>query len=150
MDIDRIKNAITSYFRNNQLLSQRLPQAYILYHALKKNGKHPKLIMGYLVNHHLMVYYLHYWVELDGDVHDIIGESYNKVAYKLSSEVEVREKLSIHMLDNYINMDSSALENKRIKSFTACTNGLFFEDLHATASTETYKKIRAIYDGLVS
>ena len=126
MDVNEIKHCITAYFRGNNLLSHRLPQAYILYKSLKTIGKEPTLHMGYLVNHELLLYYIHYWVELDGEIHDIIGESYN---IQLTKEVELRINLSIHLIDNYINMDSVAVETSRISSYDACMAGMFVENL---------------------
>lgn len=147
MDVYEIKHCITTYFRSNNLLSQRLPQAYILYNSLQKDGKNPTLFMGYLVNHDLLLYYIHYWVELDGVVHDIIGESYNM---RLTKEVDLRLELSIHILDNYINMDSPAIENKREASYKACMRGMFFEWLSASVNPDVYEKIMGIYNKLIN
>lgn len=144
--MNEIKHCITSYFRSNNLLSQRLPQAYILYKSLQNAGKQPILHMGYLVNHQLLLYYIHYWIELDGEIHDIIGESYNT---PLTKEVELKLKLSIHILDTYINMDSSVVENKRISSYDACMRGMFFECLNAMVTPEIYEKIMVIYNKLI-
>ena len=141
--VDEIKHHITSYFRSNNLLSQRLPQAYILYKSLQTIGKQPTLCMGYLINHHILLYYIHYWIELDGQVHDIIGESYNT---QLTSEVELRMNLTIDIIDNYINMDSIAVEKKRHGGYNACMRGMFFESLSATVDPEIYDKIMRIYN----
>ena len=146
LNVKEIKHCITEYFRSNNLLSQRLPQAYILYKSLQHIGKEPTLFMGYLVNHELMLYYIHYWVELDGEVHDIIGESYN---VQLTKEVELRLKLSIHILDTYINMDSVATEQKRASSYHASMRGMFFESLNAMVTPDIYEKIMVIYNKLV-
>jgi hypothetical protein len=150
MDVSQIKDCITNYFRANNLLSQRLPQAYILFKALQKTGQHPSLIMGFLVNHTLSLYYIHYWVELNDQVHDIVGETYNQIAYKLSSEAEVMHSLSIHILDTYLNMDSVAIEKRRVDSFTKCNNGMFFDDLYEITSPDVYHKIQMIYNKLLN
>ena len=144
-NVEEIKHCITNYFRSNNLLSQRLSQAYILYRSLQNIGKEPTLFMGYLVNHDLLLYYIHYWVELDGEAHDIIGESYN---VQLTKEVELRLDLSIHILDTYINMDSVATEQKRAASYHASMRGMFFENLSATVSPDIYEKIMVIYNKL--
>jgi hypothetical protein len=147
MEVAEIKHCITTYFRSNNLLSQRLPQAYILYRSLQTSGKEPTLFMGYLVNHDLLLYYIHYWVELDGVVHDIIGESYNM---RLTKEVDLRLNLSIHILDTYINMDSAAIEQKRSTSYHSCMRGMFFEWLSASVNPDVYEKIMAIYNKLIN
>ena len=104
MNVEAIKGEISSYFFNHNMLSQRLPQVYILYKSLQKNGEHPEIVMGYLVNHTLSLYYIHYWIELDGIIHDIISESYNKITYTLHPDAELIRRLSIEILDTYINM----------------------------------------------
>jgi hypothetical protein len=146
-NVEEIKHCITYYFRSNNLLSHRLPQAYILYKSLQNIGKSPTLFMGYLVNHDLMLYYIHYWVELDEEVHDIIGESYN---VQLTKEVELRLDLSIQILDTYLNMDSVATEQKRTASYNASMQGMFFESLSAIVSPDIYDKIMVIYNKLIN
>jgi len=148
-NVETIKREISSYFFNHNMLSQRLPQVYILYKSLQKIGEHPKIVMGYLVNHNLSLYYIHYWVELDGNIHDIISESYNKITHTLHPEAELIRRLSIEMLDTYINMDSILLEKKRTSSFNACLNGLFLEDLNETTTSHIHHKITILYDKLI-
>jgi hypothetical protein len=148
MDVQEIKHSISTYFAGHNMLSQRLSQVYILYRSLQKNGEHPELIMGHLVNHTLSLYYIHYWVVLDGNIHDIIGESYNKVAHTLNKEVELVTRLSIHVLDAYINMDSLFLEEKRMSGFRDCVNGKFADNLIKTTTTSVYDKIMTLYNNL--
>lgn len=149
MNTDEIKHIISTYFRGNNLLSQRLPQVYILYKSLKKIGEHPKIFMGYLVNHTLMLYYIHYWIELDGEIHDIIGESYNKIAHALSHTAELKQELPINILDTYINMDSIPIEKKRMESYQSCINGTFFEHMASISTPEICEKITTIYNTLI-
>lgn len=150
-NVEAIKHEISSYFFNHNMLSQRLPQVYILYKSLQKNGEHPEIVMGYLVNHVLSLYYIHYWIELDGKIHDIISESYNKTAHTLRPYAELIRQLSIKILDTYINMDSIFLEKKRISSFRACLCGQFFKDLYETNTTpEMHHKITMLYDKLIN
>ena len=148
MNLETIKQEISSYFFNHNMLSNRLPQVYILYKALQKIGEAPELVMGYLVNHTLSLYYIHFWVELKGEVQDIISESYNKTTHLLSSEVVLMRDLSIQILDTYINMDSFPIEKKRGDSFHACMNGLFFEDLYKTTTPIIHDKIVILYNKL--
>lgn len=150
MNVHEIKHSISTYFAGNNLLSHRLSQVYILYRSLQKNGEQPELTMGHLVNHTLSLYYIHYWIVLDGVIHDIIGESYNKVAYTLNKEVELVTRLSIHVLDTYINMDSLFLEEKRISSFRECINGRFADNLITTTNTSVYDKIMTLYNNLTN
>ena len=147
--VEKIKHDISSYFFNHNMLSQRLPQVYILYKSLQHNGEQPAIVMGYLVNHKLSLYYIHYWVELDGNIHDIISESYNKITYTLHPEAELIRCLPIEMLDTYINMDSIILEKKRASSFSACMNGMFFENLNETTTPVIYYKIQSLYNNLI-
>jgi hypothetical protein len=122
---------------------------YILHKSLQKNGEHPEIVMGYLVNHVLSLYYIHYWVELDGKIHDIISETYNKITHTLNPEAELIRRLTIEILDTYINMDSFILEKKRVSSFRACLNGLFLEDLKETTTSSIHHKIIVLYDKLI-
>jgi hypothetical protein len=147
--VEKIKNDISSYFFNHNMLSQRLPQVYILYKSLQYNGEQPEIVMGYLVNHKLSLYYIHYWVELDGNIHDIISESYNKIIYTLHPDAELIRRLSIEMLDTYLNMDSFHIEQKRTSSFSACMNGMFFEDLNKTTTSIIYNQIQLLYNNLI-
>jgi len=147
--VEAIKHEISSYFFNHNILSQRLPQVYILYKTLQKNGEHPEIVMGYLVNHKLSLYYIHFWIELDGKMHDIISETYNKITHTLHPEAELIRQLTIEILDTYINMDSILLEKLRITSFRACLCGQFLENLSETTTSEVYYKIQTIYDKLI-
>jgi hypothetical protein len=149
MNVETIKHEISSYFSNHNMLSQRLPQVYILYKSLQKNGNQPEIVMGYLVNHTLSLFYIHYWVELNGKIHDIISESYNKTTHTLHPEAELIRQLSIEILDTYLNMDSILLEKKRISSFRACLCGLFLENLNETTNPIIYRKIKTLYDKLI-
>ena len=150
MNVEAIKGEISSYFFNHNMLSQRLSQVYILYKSLQKNGEHPEIVMGYLVNHTLSLYYIHYWVELDGNIHDIISESYNKITHTLHPDAELIRRLTIEILDTYINMDSFLLEKKRSSSFNACMNERFLEDLNETTTPVIYYQIQSLYNKLTN
>ena len=149
MNVDEIKSIISTYFNGNNMLSQRLPQVYILYKALQKIGENPKLVMGHLVNHNLSLYYIHFWVEHNNQLHDIISESYNKLVYTLSEKVELITQLPIEVLESYLNMDSITTEKKRDASFNACLNDVFFEDLRLSTSSDVYLKIQKLYNQLI-
>ena len=148
--VEPIKHEISSYFLNHNILSQRLPQVFILYKSLQQNGEQPKIVMGYLVNHVLSLYYIHFWIELDGKIHDIISESYNKITHTLYPDAELIRRLSIEILDTYLNMDSFLTEKKREISFNACMNDRFLEDLNETTSPIIYRKIQTLYNKLIN
>ena len=147
-DIEEIKTIISTYFCNNNMLSQRLPQVYILYKALQKIGEEPTLVMGHLVNHTLSLYYIHFWVENKNQQHDIVSETYNKLVYTLSPYVVLIKQLPVIVLETYLNMDCITIEKKREKSFNACLAGLFLEDLQLTTTPLIYSKISKLYNRL--
>ena len=147
-EIEEIKTIISTYFCDNNMLSQRLPQVYVLYKALQKIGEEPTIIMGHLVNHTLSLYYIHFWVENKNQQHDIVSETYNKIAYTLSPNVELIKQLPMDVLETYLNMDCLTIEKKREKSYNACLDGLFLEDLQQITTTNIYSKIAELYNQL--
>lgn len=134
---EHIKNAISTFFRNNNLSLQKLPQVYLLYLALQKIGKEPTLVKGYLVNHLIQVYYISCWVVCDGQVHNIA------LTYPLDCTTELVETLSNEIKCNYLNMDADP--TAIINSFNACINGEFLHDLQKRTSTNIYSQIARFY-----
>ena len=102
MDVYNIKQTISTYFRDKHLSHYKLPQAYVLYMALKKIGKEPTLVKGYLINHFIQNYYISFWVVCDGELHNIIDET---LTYSLDQNTELVETLPYEVQSTYLNMD---------------------------------------------
>lgn len=145
METEEIKSVISTYFRNNNLSLQKLPQVYILYRALQKIGKCPTLVKGYLVNHSIQVYCIYFWVVCDGQLHNIVDET---LTYSFDSTVELVEALPKEIETQYVNMnpDPSTIQN----SFNACLESSFLDDLYKTTHTNIYHLIERLYLTFVS
>jgi hypothetical protein len=149
---DHLKNTISTYFLEHGIQSHRLPQAYILYKSLQKLGHSPKLIMGHLLNHDMLVYHLHYWVELDGQTHDIVSETYVRQCQHQDGGQQGQQgqqlvrQLSFDIIDTYVNMYCMGFEQKQSAKYSACLNGRFLDDLKSTCVPIMYSKIKALYE----
>ena len=145
MNVELTKYIISTYFRNNNLSLQKLPQVYILYRALQKIGKSPTLVKGYLVNHLIQLYHIYFWIICDGQMHNIIDET---LCYSYDPNIELIDILPEEIEMKYINMDPdpTAVQN----SFNACLNDTFLEHLFQITSTNIYNQIRKCYLDLVS
>jgi len=119
MDVYNIKQTISTYFRDKHLSHHKLPQVYILYLALKKIGKEPILVKGYLVNHFIQNYYITFWVVCDGELHNIIDET---LTYSLDQNTELVETLQTNIQSTYLNMDTAVDTDLMNKSFNECLN----------------------------
>lgn len=147
------KQMISQFFHAFNIKSSCLAQSYILYKFLIFKGKVPKLIMGYIVNHPLRIYYGHFWVECDGETHDIATETY-LLDYPESQHKEIKEGRRIYkivprkVLRHYKNIDSDGFEEKRKQSYDLCMNDQFLDDVRNNATPEMYKLIAIAYDKL--
>jgi len=139
--MEYIKNNISTFFRNNNMLLRKLPQVYILYRALQKIGKEPILVKGYLVNHFVRVYYISFWIVCEDQMHNIVDET---LTYSLDCNTELVETLSLEIEREYLNMDinPSAIEH----SFHEYMQGRFLDDLYKTTPTNIYNKIERFYN----
>ena len=155
MNITDIKNTISTYFLEHDIQSHRLPQAYILYKSLQTMGHSSKLIMGHLINHDMLVYHIHYWVELDGQTHDIVSETYMRIQGQQQQDrgqqqgqqqQQLVRQLSFDIIDTYVNMYCAGFEQKQSAKYSACLNGRFLDDLKSTCVPIVYSKIKALYE----
>ena len=158
MNITDIKNTISTYFLEHGIQSHRLPQVYILYKSLQTMGHSPKLIMGHLINHDMLVYHIHYWVELDGQTHDIVSETYMRIQgqqqqdrgqqgqQQQQQQQQLVRQLSFDIIDTYVNMYCAGFEQKQSAKYSACLNGRFLDDLKSTCVPIVYSKIKTLYE----
>ena len=120
MDVYNIKQTISTYFRENNLSHYKLPQVYILYRALKKIGKEPILVKGYLVNHFIQNYYISFWILCEGELHNIIDET---LTYSFDPNVELMEILLPDIVSSYLNMNTEEDNAILTNSFHKCRDG---------------------------
>jgi len=169
------KKLISDHFYTNQIRSSCLAQSYILYKFMMKlglrtggmspfavrpsvSGALPELIKGYIIAPMFKTYYGHFWVELDGVVHDVASDTYLrdfkgtpnlddmlKLTRVISKEVPKEVK------DEYNCADDSVIdgfEEKRDRCYKLCLEGRFLEDLKKNVSPSVFCKIKEIHDYL--
>ena len=147
------KMAISHYFKSFQIKSSCLAQSYILYQFLINKGKNPKIIMGYIVNHPMRLYYGHFWVECDGEIHDIATDTY-LLDFDESQHEEIKQMRRLYKclpgrhVRGYKNIDSIEFERKRDQSYEKCLSGNFLDDVKNTAPTEIYNIIAIAHEKL--
>ena len=154
------KKLISDHFYTNQIRSSCLAQSYILYKFMMKLGLRtgsalPELIKGYIIAPMFKTYYGHFWVELDGVVHDVASDTYLR-DFKGTQNLDdmlkltrvISKELPKEVKDEYNCADDDGFEEKRDRCYKLCLEGRFLEDLKKNVSPSVFCKIKEIHDCL--
>jgi hypothetical protein len=155
--INGFKQSISRCFHSSGIKSACLAQSYMLYEFLKqltKEKEHqPKLVMGYIINTAVKIYYGHFWVEYNGIVHDVATDTY-LMDYDIQEHSHIKKNMRILSkktpIDKiYKNIDNPSHELTRTASYIMCMNNKFLEDVKHNAPPEIYKEIKRIFERLI-
>jgi hypothetical protein len=134
-----------------------LLKAYCLYQYLKKQGCDVQLVRGYMVDILYNDYYTYYWVEYDGEIHDISTEvellKYPKIDHDTIQRYRKLYKILPPIILNvYRNRDDPSDHMKMVRNnlYSASLRGELLEYLKNYVSNETYVMFQYIYKMLMA